>query len=92
MPISDQELHELADVYHRTTAGLWSVNAIDETKIQSIDAQRITDVAHIKRLVDADFIAAAHRAVPLMIAEIRQLRAERERSLWQRFLTLLKGG
>jgi len=92
MPISDQELHELADVYHRTTAGLWTVNATNQTTIQAINSDQTTDVAHIKRLVDADFIAAAHRAAPLMIAEIRQLRADRERSIWQRFLTLMKGG
>jgi len=92
MGISEQELHDLEDVHGRTTAGMWSVNATNQTTIQAINSDQTTDVAHIKRLVDADFIAAAHRAVPLMIAEIRQLRADRERSLWQQFLTLVKGG
>lgn len=91
MPISEQELHELEDVHHRTSTGMWSLIATDHTYIQAVIADQASEVAQVKRLVDGDFIAAAHRAVPLMIVEIRQLRAERDRSVWKRLLKFVKG-
>jgi hypothetical protein len=94
MPISDGEIRELEDVRNRTTTGMWELIAHQNVYIEAVHSNQHTSVAQVNRLVDGDFIAAAHRAVPLMIAEIRTLRAElqmeRERPLINRILDRLQ--
>ena len=94
MPISDGELRELEDVRNRTTAGMWQLTARHDVYIEAAQSNQRTPIAQVNRLVDGDFIAAAHRAVPLMIAEILTLRTElqmeRERPLIKRIIDRLQ--
>ena len=94
MPIGNGELRELEDVRNRTTSGMWQLTARRDVYIEATQSDQCTPIAQVNRLVDGDFIAAAHRAVPLMIAEIRTLRAElqmeRERPLINRIVDRLQ--
>jgi len=92
--ISHQEMCEIEHCLDRITPGMWQVTARHRLFIESQTAEDFKPIAQVNRIADADFIAAARRAVPLLIQEVRllerALQHERRRPLIERIAERLR--
>jgi hypothetical protein len=88
--ITDEQLDEWDAKEKEATAGPWAeysapccpdMGGVSSGSKGAICAHTISRIGHPMMLEDAEFCAMARTAVPVLIAELRQLRAERERDI-----------
>ena len=77
MSVTEEQLEELELLRAETTLGRWVTGVLGCVDAAPPDIQEGQEAQRVARGLergDAHFIAAAHRALPVLVAEVRRLR------------------